>query len=268
MKKILAIIMTVLLALGTVVGLTACGEKPAAEEKVKVVMGFDADFPPYGYVNEQNEYVGFDIEYAKKVCENLNYDLTLQAIDWDAKDSLLNSGAIDFIWNGFTYEGREDGYEWTVRYLNNSIVVLTLDENIKTLADLSGKAVAVQSDSSGEAAINDEEMKEFKDSLASVATEAQYVTACEKLVAGSYDAIIVDFGVAKYLQSKNGNLIIVEEAVSQETYAVGFKKGNTALCKAINDEMVKVGKDETFIKGLCEKYGVDYESFLLKDIKK
>ena len=263
MKKILAIVLAAIMLLAMVGAFASCGDKPAENTaKTKVILGFDADFPPYGYVNDKNEYVGFDIEFAKKVCANLDYELELKPIDWDAKDSLLESGAIDFIWNGFTYEGRETDYEWTARYLNNSIVVLTLDSGIQTLADLAGKKVAVQSDSSGETAINGK--ADLKATFASLETESQYVTACEKLVAGSYDAIVVDFGVAKYLQSKNDSLLIAGEAVSQETYAVGFKKGNTDLCKAINDEMVKVGKDETFIKGLCEKYGVDYESFLLK----
>ena len=257
MKKLLTVLLASLIVLGAAMGLTGC----KANSK-KVVLGFDADFPPYGYQNEQGEFVGFDIEYAQKVCANLGYELELKPIDWDAKDSLLESGAIDFIWNGFTYQGRENGYEWTAQYLNNSIVVLTLSSEINALADLSGKKVAVQTDSSGEAAIN--ENTDLKESFASLALESQYVTACEKLVAGAYDAIIVDYGVAKYLQKSNANLIIVAEAVSTETYAVGFKKGNTSLCKAINDEMIKVGKDATFIQSLCNKYEVDYEAFLLK----
>lgn len=257
MKKLFAILVTAILAVTACFGLTACGDSKT------VTLGFDADFPPYGYV-EDDKYVGFDIEYAQKVCDNLGYTLVLNPIDWDAKDAMLDSGAIDFIWNGFTYQGRENDYEWTAQYLNNSIVVLTLNSNIKTLSDLSGKKVAVQSDSSGEAAINSAAKKALKDSFASLSTDSQYVVANEKLVAGAYDAIIVDFGVAKYLKNQNNNLIILEESVSTETYAVGLKKGNTELCKAINDEMIKVGKDETFIKGLCEKYGVEYESFLLK----
>ena len=257
MKKFIMFLMTAILAVMACVGFTACGGGKT------VVLGFDADFPPYGY--EQNgEYVGFDIEYAQKVCDNLGYKLKLTPINWDAKDALLESGAIDFIWNGFTYQGRENAYEWTVQYLNNSIVVLTLDANIQTLADLSGKKVAVQMDSSGEIAINSADNKTLKDSFLSLGVEEQYVIANEKLVAGEYDAIIVDYGVAKYLKSQNASLKIVDEALSTETYAVGFKKGNTELCKVINDEMIKVGKDATFITGLCEKYGVDYEAFLLK----
>lgn len=262
MKKIIAILLTALLVLGITTTFTSCTQPRTTKS---LTMGFDADFPPYGY-EKDGEYVGFDIEYAKKVCANLGYSLTLKAIDWDAKDELLKSGAIDFIWNGFTYEGREDKYEWTERYLNNSIVVLTTDSSITTLAGLAGKKVAVQSDSSGEAALNSEDNEELVASFdgGAFATEAQYVTACEKLKSGAYDAIVVDYGVAKYLQGQNAGLIIVDEAVSQETYAVGFLKGNTELCAEINAELIKVGKDETFIKGLCEKYEVDYSSFLLK----
>ena len=257
MKKTITAFIALVFVAVLVLGLAACGQKSE-----KLVLGFDAEFPPYGY-EDNGEFVGFDIEYAKKVCANLGYELELKPIDWDAKDSLLNSGAIDFIWNGFTYEGRENDYEWSVKYLDNSIVVLTLDNSIKSLSDLAGKAVAVQSDSSGEAALesNSELTKTFKGGA--FALESDYTTAATKLVAGSYDAIVVDIGVAKYLKGANSSLIIVEEEVSKETYAVGFKKGNAELCKKISDEMVKVAGDVSFIKSLCEKYGVDYNSFLL-----
>lgn len=257
MKKIFAFVLTSVLALGFCFGAVGC------QKTEKVVLGFDAEFPPYGY-EENGEYVGFDIEYAKKVCANLGLELELKPIDWDAKDADLESGAIDFIWNGFTYEGREDGYEWTERYLNNSIVVLTNVQSIDSLSDLAGKDVAVQSDSSGEEALSEKEDLVASFNGGKFCTEKDYNTACQKLVAGSYQAIVVDYGVAKYLQGKNSALKIVSEAVATETYGVGFKKGNTELCKKINDEMKKVGKDEAFIKGLCEKYGVEYEAFLLK----
>ena len=259
MKKLLAIVITAILCLGACFSVVGCNKND------KLVLGFDSDFPPYGY-EENGEFVGFDIEYAKKVCGNLGYELELKPIDWNAKDSLLDSGAIDFIWNGFTYQGREDKYEWTSQYLNNSIVVLTKDASINTLADLAGKAVAAQQDSSGESALNNADNAALKASFKNetFSTEPDYVAACEKLVAGTYDAIVVDYGVAKYLVSKNSALKIAEEAVATETYAVGFKKGNVELCKKIDGEMKKVGKDETFIKGLCTKYGVEYDAFLLK----
>lgn len=261
MKKIACLILALLSGVTCLFAAASCTKNKTDET---VILGFDADFPPYGYQDESGDFVGFDIEFAKKVCSGLGLKLNLKPIDWDSKDALLASGDIDFIWNGFTYEGREDKYEWTVRYLDNSIVVLTNDENITSLADLAGKKVAAQSDSSGEAALNQNETLKATFYGGDFALESEYNTACQKLIAGSYDAIVVDIGVAKYLSESNSSLRIVEEAVSSETYAVGFKKGNTELCKKISDEMVKVGKNEEFIKGLCEKYGVDYNSFLLK----
>ncbi len=262
MKKFIVGLLSFILSVACVFGATSC--KKGSDNKL--VLGFDAEFPPYGY-EENGQYVGFDIEYAKKVCGNLGYELELKPIDWDGKDGLLKSGAIDFIWNGFTYQGRENDYEWTKQYLDNSIVVLVKsDSGIVTFSDLAGKSVAAQSDSSGETALNAEENAELKASFkgGAFALEADYNTACTKLVAGTYDAIVVDVGVAKYLcQSKSG-LTILDDAIATETYAVGFLKGNVELCKKISDEMEKVGKDEAFIKGLCEKYGVDYNSFLLK----
>ncbi|MBQ7164938.1 MAG: transporter substrate-binding domain-containing protein [Clostridia bacterium] len=259
MKKLL----TVLLSLCLITGVCAFTSCESTGEKEKLVLGFDADFPPFGY-EENGQFVGFDIEFARKVIGNLGYELELRPIDWDAKDALLLTGAIDFIWNGFTYEGRENDYEWTVRYLDNSIVALTATEGVNSLADLAGKKVAVQSDSSGEAALekNGELTKSFDGGK--FYTEPEYNTACKKLTAGAYDAIIVDAGVAAYLVKNDSSLKIIPDAVASETYAVGFKKGNAELCEKVSAEMEKVGKDETFIKGLCEKYGVDYNAFLLK----
>lgn len=260
MKKFLAIVISIITVFGAM-GLTACNK--GSDYDGTLVLGFDAGFPPYGY-EENGEYVGFDIEYARKVCESINYDLKLVPVDWDAKDAQLESGAIDCLWNGFTYEGREDGYEWSAKYLDNSIVVLTNKAEINTLSDLAGKIVAVQTDSSGEQALESkpELTSTFKNGEAVIV--ADYNSACSSLIAGAYDAMIIDAGVAKYLQANKSGLKILTEVISSETYAVGFKKGNVELANKISNAMKEVAKDTAFIQGLCEKYGVDYSAFLLK----
>lgn len=272
MKKLIAILLAALMIVTAALTLASCkkdnpdstGDTPKPEAK-KVILGFDAEYPPFGYLDEATQtYVGFDIDYAKKVCEKLGYTLELKPIDWDAKDEMMRTGAIDLIWNGFTYEGRENDYEWTDRYLNNSIVVLTAENSgINALADLAGKSVAVQSDSSGEAAL-----KEKTDLVASFkggaySTEASYTTAFEKLKTGAIDAIVVDVGVANYLTANNTGFKVLAETIATETYGVGFLKGNTTLRDAFNTAMKEVAGDTAFIKGLCEKYGVDYNAFTL-----
>lgn len=261
MKKIVSFVLAAILAIGSCFALASCG-KPKS-----YVLGFDAEYPPFGY-EENGEYVGFDIEYAKKVFDKLGYDLELKAIDWDAKDNLLESGAIDMIWSGFTYEGREDDYAWTARYLDNTIVVLVKDSTgIASLADLAGKKVVVQTESSGEAALkeNTELVATFKD--AAYTTIGDYTSAFTQLETEAIDAIVVDIGVAKYLiAGKTGYTILAgaDNAIATETYGVGFAKDNAKLAKEVSDMMAEVGKDTAFIKGLCDKYGVQYESFLLK----
>ena len=121
----------------------------------KFVVGFDAAFPPYGYQDDSGEYVGFDLDLAQEVCSRNNWELVKMPIDWDSKDMELNSGTISCIWNGFTMNGREDDYTWSDPYVDNSqVFVVKSDSGITTFDDLSGKTVAVQTDSSAEASRN------------------------------------------------------------------------------------------------------------------
>ena len=138
-------------------------EAPAAEAsaadagaKEQFVVGFDAEFPPMGFQDNNGEYVGFDLDLAAEVADRLGYEFVAQPISWDAKDQELESGNIDCIWNGFTISGREDKYTWTEAYMeNDQVVVVNADSDIKSLADLAGKKVAVQKDSSGLAALEE-----------------------------------------------------------------------------------------------------------------
>ena len=112
----------------------------ASAEGRTFTVGFDAEFPPYGYMDENGEYTGFDLELAAEVCSRNGWTLVKQPIDWDAKDMELSSGSIDCIWNGFTMNGREDQYTFTVPYVDNSqVFVVKADSGITAPADLAGK---------------------------------------------------------------------------------------------------------------------------------
>ncbi len=247
----------VLMAAAMVFTMTGCGntKDTSADTKDKknsdkeFIVGFDAEYPPYGYKDDNGEYVGFDLDLAEEVCKRNGWELVKQPIDWDSKDMELNSGSIDCIWNGFTVTGREDDYTWSEPYVDNSIVVVVAkDSDIKSKADLAGKVVAVQADSSGLAALTDEEDNEENLKLAASFAELQqvadYNTAFMNLESGAVDAIVVDIGVADYQLSSREGFVMLDEAVRTEQYAVGFKKGNTELrdkVQATLDEMVKDG---------------------------
>ena len=144
MKRLL----TVLLAIAMTLSLCACGAKDAGStanggDRKTLIVGFDAEFPPYGYMDEKGEYVGFDLDLAQEVCKRRGWELVKQPIDWDAKDMELSSGSIDCIWNGFTINGREDSYTFSVPYVDNSqVYVVKSGSDIKTEADLAGKKIA------------------------------------------------------------------------------------------------------------------------------
>ncbi len=246
MKKIIVLALSLLMCLS----LCACGGKTG---KQTLVVGFDAEFPPFGFVNENGEYDGFDLAMAKELCVRLGWEFKAVAINWDSKDNELATGSISCIWNGFTCTGRENEYTWSDAYVDNSIVVVVkADSGIQSLADLAGKTVMVQSASSGADALNGNTA--LKDTLKQVVELGDYNLGFMELKQGSVDAIVVDQGVAAYQIANNeGNYIILDESVSTEQYAVGFLKGNTELRDQVNAELLKMAQD-----GTMEKIGEAY----------
>lgn len=270
MKKT-ALLLAILTLVLAAVSFTSCTKnvqtvfEPDVESKGTLKLGFDASYPPYGYLDtETNQYAGFDIEFAKLVCAKLGLKLELVPIDWDLKDKELNSGNIDCIWNGFTYETREEDYTWTDRYLDNTIVVLVkANSGISTLADLAGKTVSVQTGSSGESALknNTDLVGSFKDGK--YLTCPDYTQGFSELKAGAFEALVIDEAVARYLVDGNSEYRILEETVNREQYGVGFKKGNTTLCNQVNDAMKAIAADGDTLKKLAEKYGIAPEAILI-----
>ena len=223
-----------------------------------LTVGFDAEYPPFGYMDESGEYVGFDLDVAQKVCDNLGWELVKKPINWDSKDMELNSGNIDCIWNGFTINGREDDYTWSDPYLNNEqVMVVTSDSGIETLADLAGKNVVVQAASAALDALNSEDNKELTDSFASLTENPDYNTAFMNIDSGAADAVAVDIGVAKYqlAQREEGKYKILDEPIQSEQYGIGFAKGNEELRDTVWAEVMKL-YDEGEIDKLAEQYGV------------
>lgn len=224
------------------------------EERTTFTVGFDAEFPPYGYMDENGEYVGFDLDLAKEVCSRNGWEFIAQPIDWDSKDMELSSGSIDCIWNGFTMQGREDAYTWTVPYVDNSqVFVVAEDAGIAAQADLEGKAVGVQKDSSALAALEGD-AAELAAGFADLQQYGDYNVAFMDLEQGAIDALAIDIGVAKYqVGSRDGGFIILEEQLASEQYGIGFKLGNDALKDKVEATLLEMAEDGTFMQ-IAEKY--------------
>lgn len=175
--------------------------KAYAKEQTEFIVGFDAEFPPYGYLDESGDYIGFDLSLAEEVCKRNDWKLIKRPISWDSKDSELTSGAISCIWNGFTMNGREKSYTWSTPYLNNyQVVIVRKDSSIKKPADLKGKVLVVQSDSSALAALTGDDAtqanRQIADSLKELQQVGDYNSAFMNLESGMVDAIAMDYGLS------------------------------------------------------------------------
>lgn len=278
-----------LAAFGTIAAsavLAGCGSKPAASTDAasggsastddksatatkKLIVGFDSAYPPYGYVGDDGSYTGFDLELAQEVAKRNSWEVQLEPIDWDAKDTLMGSGAINCIWNGFTIEGRENDYTFSEPYmLNAQVVVVKKGSGISDLAGLAGKAVITQTDSAAYDVLAGEDAAQaaVAATFASLETIGDYNTAFMQLETGAVDAVACDLSIAAYqLAAKPDAYEQLSEQLSSEHYAVGFKKGDEASATQVTDTLKAMDKDG-FVKDLCDKYadqGMDYANWCL-----
>lgn len=237
----------------------AASEASESSAEGTFTVGFDQDFPPMGFVGDDGEYTGFDLELAQEVASRLGLEYVPQPIAWDAKDMELEAGTIDCIWNGFTMNGREDAYTWSDPYMDNSqVFVVAADSGISTLADLAGKVVEVQTDSSAEAALKDNQ--ELSSSFGTLQTVADYNTAFMDLEMGAVDAIAMDVIVAGYQieqRADGDNYVILDETLAAEEYGIGFKKGNEELRDKVQAALEEMAADGTMAEISDKWFGRD-----------
>ena len=239
----------------TTAGTTAAETAEAAGGTL--IVGFDQDFPPMGFVGDNGEYTGFDLDLAKEAASRLGLEYKAQPVAWDSKDMELESGNIDCIWNGFTITGREDDYTWTTPYMAyKQVFVVANDSDIKSQADLAGKVVEVQADSSAEAALK--ENQDLANTFGQILTTPDYNTAFMDLEQGAVDAVAMDVIVAGYqIKQRNADFKILDDSLSEEEYGVGFKKGNTELREKVQGALEEMAADGTLAKISDEWFGED-----------
>ena len=266
MKKFLAIGLTVLTL---AMLLTGCSGKK--EDGTRVFKhGFDLDYPPYSYIDDNGQVGGFDVELCKAVCEYKGWTYESVPFNWDAKDAELNAGNCDCIWSGFTRNGREDDYAWSISYSDNTQMIMVPDgSDIVTLDDLAGKAVGVQTATSAYDLLQDSEegQGELCKTFSSLQIYDTYTIAFNDLQAGGIDAIAIDVTSGNYLMSQNAGYHFLDEALGSEQYAIGFRKDDTALRDEVN-EALQVLVDNGTYDAIGQKYPEIYEFLCLKPAAK
>ena len=217
-------------------------------EKGKLVMGFDEAYPPMGFVDENGEHVGFDIDLAKEVAKRMGVELVLQPISWDAKELELSGGNIDCIWSGLTITPeRKEQMLFTMPYLaNEQIMVVMADAGIASVADTAGKVLGTQAGSASVDVL--EANPAVKDALAEIALSDDFVAALMDLRLGGIDVLLIDSVVGNYYiaqQTDPSAFSVLPEVLQAEEYGIAVRKGEQTLADEINAQLIAIAEDGT-----------------------
>lgn len=248
-----------LMGMALVVVLGACGNEGASSKGAEaadsgsspLTVGLDDTFAPMGFRDNTGEIIGFDIDLANEVSERIGKNITFQSIDWAMKETELNAGNIDLIWNGYTItDERAEKVAFTEPYMENSqIIVVLADSDIQTKNDLAGKTVSAQQSSSAVDAIMADEsgiMEQFNNG--EIIQYPSNNDVFNDLASGRSDAIVVDETMGRYYMKQNDDIDyrVLEETFGEEQYAIGLRKEDTKLKEQIDQAMTEIETDGTY----------------------
>ena len=256
LKKVFASLLALVMLLTLSAAVAEDNSLQAVLDKGTFIIGLDDSFPPMGYRDENNDIVGFDIDVARAVAEKLGVEFIAQPISWEAKEMELSSGNIDCIWNGMSITPeREESMAMTFPYLNNQIVCYVKDDSdITSLADLSGKSVAVQNGSYAEELLLSDAYADAKASFADMPGFEDYLTALMDLQQGGVDAVIMDLVVGDYrINSMGAENLKAAFALEDDNYGIGFRKDDLALRDKVQD-ILKEMKADGSLAAISEKW--------------
>ncbi|HBI93312.1 MAG TPA: amino acid ABC transporter substrate-binding protein [Terrisporobacter glycolicus] len=249
MKKILKKLTMVLAVLVIMIGVVGCNKKNVDLNNNEIVIGYDNTYFPMGYLDDNGKTVGFDVDLATETFKRLNVNVKFQSIDWSMKETELNSGNIDAIWNGYSLtQERKEKVTYTDAYMKNSQLIVTLkDSPIKNKEDLKGKIIGTQQGSAGQEAL-EKDTKVLKSLDGSPVLYDTFDKVFRDLEAGRINAIVGDETLVKYYISKKGEekYKILDDNFGTEDYVVAFRKDDTELRDKVNKTIKEIKKDKTF----------------------
>lgn len=220
------------------------------EKSGKLVVGLDDTFAPMSYRDNKGEIVGFDVDLAKEVGKKLNLKIDFQAIDWAMKETELNAGNIDLIWNGYTITPeRKSKVAFSDAYLENSQSIIVLKKSeIQTKKELAGKVVAAQQASSAVDAVSKKELATFKNK--ELIEFPSNNDVFNDLESKRSDAIVVDEVLARYYTKLKGadTYRTLEDTFGKEEYGVGLRKNDKKLKMKLNEALKELKSDGTYDK--------------------
>ena len=265
MKKILALVLVLVMALS----LAACGKTDKKDDaqgasddtvnttKTTFIMGIDAEYPPFSYIDANGEYTGFDVEICKAACDLLGWELQVFGVNWDQKLVQLDAKECDCIWSGMTIldSMKDAGYVLSTPYYDNTQVIMVKEgSDIKSSADLAGKVVAVQLGTSGEALLADGgDLADLAATFGELTTCDSFLKCFTELGGGAVDAVIVDKPVAVSYAEKNEGFTVLDEGLGAEQYGIAFRSSDAELCEQIEGAVAQLVVNGTYAE-IAAKY--------------
>jgi len=265
MKRNLVFLLVVVMMAGILLSACSGAQQTGKDESLeavkkagKIVVGLDDSFPPMGFRDESGEIVGFDIDLAREAAKRLGVEAEFRPIDWNSKELELKNKKIDLIWNGLTItEERKKNMAFTKPYLANTQIIVVLEgSDIKSKADLAGKKVGAQLDSSGAEAVEND--KDVYDSLEELVLYPDYLEAFLDLENGRIAALVVDEILGKYyIAKRDGGYKVLEDNFGEEEYGVGLRLEDKQLLDALNEVLDEMKEDGTMAEISKEWFGED-----------
>jgi len=252
MKKLIALTLAILMAIGMFAGCSS-GNSGYTIEEGKLIMSTNAEFPPYEMKDDNGNFIGIDVEIAQAIADKLGLTLVIDDMSFDAALMAVQQGKSDMVMSGVSVtEKRKLVMDFSDSYATSTIVVIVKEGSDVTLDNMGEKMVGAQRGTTGYLYASDtpENGGYGEDHVIAFETDA---AAIEALKNNQIDCIVIDNAPAKEHVAANPGLTILEGEWAVEDYAIGFKKGNTALAEAVNKALAELIADGT-VQKIVDKY--------------
>lgn len=268
-KGILGLLTLVGMAVMTLAGCTQLASNPTVDnwdkyqQQKSITVGFDNTFVPMGFEEKNGNYAGFDIELAKYVSKKLGITVHFQPIDWDMKETELQNGTIDAIWNGYSAtDERREKVAFTVPYMQNTqILVVKKTSGIHSVEDMAGKVLGAQNGSSG--MLDFEEHPEVLKNRVKGGDADQYQSVNEAIIDlknDRIDALLIDRVYADYYLTTEGiadEYDTIPSGFESESFAVGVRPADKKLLEALNQAFKELYQEGIFQQISQKWFGED-----------
>ena len=268
-KGILGLLTLVGMAVMSLAGCTQLASNPKVDnwdkyqQQKSITVGFDNTFVPMGFEEKNGNYAGFDIELAKYVSKKLGITVHFQPIDWDMKETELQNGTIDAIWNGYSAtDERREKVAFTIPYMQNTqILVVKKTSGIHSVEDMTEKVLGAQNGSSG--MLDFEEHPEVLKNRVKGGDADQYQSVNEAIIDlrnDRIDALLIDRVYADYYLTTEGiadEYDTIPSGFESESFAVGVRPADKKLLEALNQAFKELYQEGIFQQISQKWFGED-----------